>query len=154
MKIVLASDHRGYQLKTSFKKLLDELKIEALDAGPFSPASVDYPDFAGIASQKVSQGEYDRGILICGSGIGMCMAANKFPGIRAALCHDAHTARMSRKHNDSNILCLGADLIKEEEALQILKMWLETEFEGGRHLGRINKIKEIELKVKKDYNKA
>lgn len=149
MKVVLASDHRGYQLKDLLKKFLDEMGIESLDTGTFSPDSVDYPDFGLRAAEKVSQGEYDRGILICGSGIGMCIVANKFPGIRAALCHDVYTAEMSRKHNDSNILALGADLIDEEQARKILKVWLETKFEGGRHLRRIEKIKEIESRLGK-----
>ena len=149
MKVVLASDHRGYQLKDSLKKFLEERKIEFLDVGTFSADSVDYPDFAMLAAEKVSHGEYDRGILICGSGIGMCVVANKFPGVRAALCRDNFTAEISRKHNDSNMLCLGADIINEELAQTILKVWLETKFEGGRHLRRLQKISEIESRLGK-----
>ena len=149
MKVVLASDHRGYQLKDSLKKFLEEREIEFLDVGAFSADSVDYPDFAMLAAEKVSHGEYDRGILICGSGIGMCVVANKFPGIRAAVCHDVSTAEMSRKHNDSNMLSLGADVINEELARKILHVWLETKFEEGRHLRRIQKISEIESRLEK-----
>jgi ribose 5-phosphate isomerase B len=149
MKVVLASDHRGYQLKDSLKKFLEERKIEFLDVGTFSADSVDYPDFAMLAAEKVSHGDYDRGILICGSGIGMCVVANKFPGIRAAVCHDISAAEMSRKHNDSNMLSLGADVINEELARKILLVWLETKFEGGRHLRRIQKISEIESRLGK-----
>lgn len=149
MKVVLASDHRGYQLKDSLKKFLEERKIEFLDGGTFSADSVDYPDFAMLAAEKVSHGDYDRGILICGSGIGMCIVANKFPGVRAAVCHDVSAAEMSRKHNDSNMLGLGADVINEELARKILHVWLETKFEGGRHLRRIQKISDIESRLGK-----
>jgi len=149
MKVVLASDHRGYQLKGSLKKFLEERKMEFLDVGTFSADSVDYPDFAMLAAEKVSHGDYDRGILICGSGIGMCIVANKFPGVRAAVCHDVSAAEMSRKHNDSNMLGLGADVINEELARKILHVWLETKFEGGRHLRRIQKISEIESRLGK-----
>jgi ribose 5-phosphate isomerase B len=149
MKVVLASDHRGYKLKGSLKKFLEERKMEFLDVGTFSADSVDYPDFAMLAAEKVSHGDYDRGILICGSGIGMCIVANKFPGVRAAVCHDVSAAKMSRKHNDSNMLGLGADVINEELARKILHVWLETKFEGGRHLRRIQKISEIESRLGK-----
>ena len=149
MKVVLSSDHRGYQLKDSLKKFLEERKIEFLDVGTFSADSVDYPDFAMLAAEKVSHGDYDRGILICGSGIGMCIVANKFPGVRAAVCHDVSAAEMSRKHNDSNMLSLGADVINEELARKILHVWLETKFEGGRHLRRIQKISDIESRLGK-----
>jgi ribose 5-phosphate isomerase B len=149
VKVVLASDHRGYQLKESLKKFLEEMKIDFLDVGAFSADSVDYPDFAILAAEKVSCGDYDRGILICGSGIGMCIVANKFPGVRAALCHDVFTAEMSRKHNDSNMLGMGADVINEELARKILHVWLETKFEGGRHFRRIQKISELESRLGK-----
>ena len=149
MKVVLSSDHRGYQLKDSLKKFLEERKIEFLDVGTFSADSVDYPDFAMLAAEKVSHGDYDRGILICGSGIGMCIVANKFPGVRAAVCHDVSSAEMSRKHNDSNMLGLGADVINEELSRKILHVWLETKFEGGRHLRRIQKISDIESRLGK-----
>ena len=151
MKVVLANDHRGYRLKTLLKKRLDEMNIESLDVGAFSTDSVDYPDFGALVAEKVSKGDYDRGILICGSGIGMCVVANKFPGIRAALCHDIHTTKMSREHNDSNVLCLGADMISEGLAQELLITWLETEFQGGRHLRRIEKIRAIESKFQESH---
>jgi len=149
MKIVLANDHRGYQLKMHLKKFLDRMHIESLDVGAFSADSVDYPDFGASAAKKVSESEYDRGILICGSGIGMSIVANKFPRIRAALCHDARAAKMTREHNDSNVLCLGADVIHEELAQEILKTWLETAFQGGRHLRRVEKIRGFESQLKR-----
>jgi ribose 5-phosphate isomerase B len=149
MRVVLASDHRGYHLKDSLKKFLEERKIEFLDVGTFSTDSVDYPDFAMLAAEKISVGDYERGILICGSGIGMCVVANKFPGIRAAVCHNIGAAEMSRKHNDSNMLSLGADVVNEDSARKILQVWLETKFEGGRHLRRIQKISEIESRLEK-----
>lgn len=123
------------------------MKIEFLDAGTFSTESVDYPDFGAAAAEKISKGEYDRGIFMCGSGIGMSIVANKFPRIRAALCHDVYTAKMSREHNDSNVLILGADVIIQELAEKILRIWLETEFQGGRHNRRIEKIRQIESRL-------
>ena len=150
MKVVLASDHRGYRLKESLKTFLEEKGVEFFDVGTFSDDSVDYPDFAMLAAEKVSHGDYARGIFICGSGIGMCVVANKFPGVRAAVCHDVSSAEMSRKHNDSNILGLGADVINEELARKILQVWLETKFEGGRHLRRVQKISEIESRLMKN----
>lgn len=150
MNVVLASDHRGYQLKETFKKILEGKKIEFLDVGTFSADSVDYSDFATLAAEKVSHGDCERGILICGSGIGMCIVGNKFPGIRAALCHTVTAAEMSRRHNDSNMLCLGADVVNEELARKILQVWLETQFEGGRHLRRIEKISALESRLMKN----
>ena len=144
MKIVLASDHRGYRLKGTLKQFLADRDITAIDVGPFSEGSVDYPDYGGLAAEKVSSGECDRGIVICGSGIGMCIVANKFPHVRCALCHDPESAGMSRKHNNSNVLGLAADKIDEPLALSIVKVWLETDFEGGRHQDRIDKITAIE----------
>jgi ribose 5-phosphate isomerase B len=147
MKVILANDHRGTQLKMRFKEFLDQMHIESFDVGAFSADSVDYPDFGASAAKKVSEGEYDRAVLICGSGIGMCIVANKFPRVRAALCHDVQAARMTREHNDSNVLCLGADVVSEGLAQDILKTWLETEFEGGRHLRRVEKIRDIESQL-------
>ena len=148
MKVVLANDHRGYRLKTILKKFLKDKNIESLDLGAFSTDSVDYPDFAFPAAKKVSDGEYERAVLICGSGIGMCIVANKLPRVRAALCHNIQSAKMSREHNDSNVLCLGASLISEKLAQEILEIWLETEFQGGRHLRRVEKIQVIESQLK------
>ena len=147
MKVILANDHRGTQLKMRLKEFLDQMHIESLDVGAFSADSVDYPDLGASAAKKVSEGEYDRAVLICGSGIGMSIVANKFPRVRAALCHDVQAARMTREHNDSNVLCLGADVVSGELAQDILKTWLETEFEGGRHLRRVEKIRDIESQL-------
>lgn len=149
MKVVLASDHRGFQLKASLRNLLAERGIEPIDVGAFSTESVDYPDFGALAAAKVSGGECERGIVICGSGIGMSIVANKFPRVRAALCHDVYGARMSREHNDSNMLALGADLVEEPLAREIVKVWLETEFQGGRHLRRAEKIRDLESALAK-----
>jgi len=147
MKLVLGSDHRGYRLKFHLQKILSEMEIELLDVGTFSTDSVDYPDFGASAAEKISNGEYDRGILMCGSGIGMSIVANKFPRIRAALCHDVGTAKMSREHNDSNVLILGADFISQKLAGEILRVWLTTEFQGGRHNRRITKIRQLESRL-------
>ena len=144
MKIVLASDHRGYKLKDVLKQFLNQRQIETIDVGAFSADSVDYPDFGRLAAEKVSQGECDRAIVMCGSGIGMSIVANKVPKVRAALCHDVQAAQMSRRHNDSNVLSLAADKIDETLAQDIVKTWIETEFEGGRHQRRIEKIHSIE----------
>src|SRR5207302_1637820 len=117
---------------------------EVLDVRPQSADSVDYPDFAFQVAQAVREGRVDRGILICGTGIGMCIAANKVPGVRAAPCHDSITAEMSRRHNDANVLCLSADLLGEELIERMVRLWLETEFEGGRHARRVEKIARFE----------
>jgi len=144
MKIILGSDHGGWELKEFLKQRLDEWGYHYTDAGTCGSESVDYPDFAKEVCRTVQKGEADRGILVCGTGIGMCIAANKFPGIRAALCHDEYTAKMSRQHNDANILVLGGRVLKPEVAGNILKMWLDTEFEQGRHQRRLDKIMQIE----------
>ena len=144
MKIVVASDHRGFQVKSRILAQVAELKHETIDMGPVTSEIVDYPDFGAKASQAVSDGHADRAILICGSGIGMSIVANKFPGVRAALCHDELTAEMSRRHNDANVLCLSADLLGERLTSRMIELWLTTEFEGGRHARRIGKIAEIE----------
>jgi len=144
MKIAVGSDHRGFRVKQRVVNLLRQLGHEVLDAGPEGESSVDYPDFALLVGLAVGHGEVDRGILICGTGIGMTIAANKVPGIRAALCSDIYTARMSREHNDANVLTLGGRLMGPEMALDILKMWLETDFAGDRHRRRIGKIADLE----------
>ena len=144
MKIVVASDHRGFQVKSRILAQIVELGHEPIDMGPLTAEIVDYPDFGAKASRAVSEGQADRAILICGSGIGMSIVANKFPGVRAALCHDELTAEMSRRHNDANILCLSADLLGERLTLRMIELWLETAFEGGRHARRIGKISEVE----------
>ncbi|MGE5893990.1 MAG: ribose 5-phosphate isomerase B [bacterium] len=144
MKIAIGSDHAGFELKTAIKQLLSMLHHETLDCGTEGPVSVDYPDFGRLVSESVSSGSAERGILICGTGIGMSIVANKFPRIRAALCYDIFTAKMSRMHNDANILVLGSRTTGKELAAEIAKTWLSTSFEGGRHEGRLNKINDIE----------
>lgn len=147
MKIAVASDHRGYEVKTKILEQLAELGHEPLDYGPTSRESVDYPDFAVKVAQAVSRKEVDRGILICGTGIGMCIVANKFPGVRAADCRDDLTAEMSRRHNDANVLCLSADLLGERLVTRMVEIWLTTQFEGGRHARRLEKIAQVEQQV-------
>lgn len=144
MKIGIASDHRGFQLKNRLAQLVQSLGHEVIDFGPNSPDSVDYPDYAGFVASAVSAGEVQRGVLICGTGIGMCIAANKFDGVRAANCNDSVTAEYSRLHNDANVICLSADQLSDQLADQILQIWLKTEFQGGRHARRLEKIAEIE----------
>jgi len=144
--IAIASDHAGYKLKEKIKDFLKERGVEFYDFGPNNENSVDYPDFGEKVARAVSEGKMERGILICGSGLGMTIVANKFKGVRATLCHDEYTAKMSRAHNDSNLLTLGARVLEEEMALKIVEVWLTTPFEGGRHLRRLNKIKQIENK--------
>ncbi len=142
MKISLGSDHAGFELKEDLRGYLAEQKVEVIDLGVYNEEPVDYPDIGASVAQKVSRGEVDRGILICGSGIGMSIVANRFPGVRAALCHDLYTARVSREHNDANLLILGGRLIGKGLAREILKIWLETGFqgegisEGWKKLGR------------------
>ena len=141
MKIIIGSDHAGFELKNRYKELLThELGYEVSDAGAYSTDSVDYPDIARKVASAVSSGEYEKGVLICGAGIGMSIAANRFKGVRAALCHDHFTTEMARKHNNANILVVGARVTGEGLALEILKVFLTTEFEGGRHKMRIDKI--------------
>ena len=144
MKIAIGSDHRGYEAKRRILPLLQQLGHEVLDLGPEGSDSVDYPDFAFEVSRAVSEGRVQRGILICGTGIGMCIAANKVPGVRAAPCHDSITAEMSRRHNDANVLCLSADLLGEELIDRMVRIWLETDFESGRHARRVEKITRFE----------
>jgi ribose 5-phosphate isomerase B len=144
MRIAIGNDHRGYVLKQRIVSVLQKWQHQVLDVGTCSAESADYPDFALRVAQAVSTGEMERGILICGTGIGMCITANKVPGIRAAPCHDSITAEMSRRHNDANVLCLSADLLGDELIERMLQIWLTTDFEGGRHARRVNKIKDYE----------
>ena len=143
MKIALGSDHAGFELKESLKRYLEGKNLEYTDFGMFSMDSGEYPEYAYKVSNAIIQGKYDRGILICGTGIGMCMTANKIKGIRAALAYDIHTAQLSRLHNDANILCLGGREIKESMAMDIVDTWLNTSFEGGRHQKRIDLITKL-----------
>jgi len=144
MKIAIGSDHAGLELKNELISVLNEMKIECLDLGTNGPQSVDYPDFGERVSKEVSEGRVARGILICGTGIGMSIVANKIPNIRAALCNDLFTARMSRMHNDANILVIGGRIVGKDLAKEIVRTWFTTEFEGGRHANRLTKIKLIE----------
>ena len=144
MKIAVACDHRGYEAKELIKSHLQRNGHEVQDFGTNESKSCDYPDYAIPAAKAVAQKEADRGILVCGSGIGMSITANKISGIRAALCYDELTAQMSRKHNDANMLCLPAMLINDPLITRIVETWLETEFEGGRHERRVQKMMEAE----------
>ena len=144
MRIAVGSDHRGYSVRSKVIELLERLGHEVEDMGTFTPEAVDYPDVASLVAPKVSCGEVDRGILVCGTGLGMCIAANKFPGVRAAPCHDDLTAEMSRRHNDTNILCLSGDLLGERLIDRMIELWLSTPFEGGRHARRVEKITLLE----------
>jgi len=144
MHIAVGSDHRGCTVKQKVIELLGRLGQQVTDAGTHDVESVDYPDIAAVVAHKVSAGEVDRGILICGTGIGMCIAANKFPGVRAAPCHDDLSAEMSRRHNDLNVLCLSADMLGEKLIDRMVEIWLKTEFEGGRHARRVEKIASLE----------
>ncbi len=144
MKLSVAADHRGFQAKERMKAFLSELGHEAKDFGTNSPEPCDYPDSAYPASKAVAQGQAERGILFCGTGIGMSLTANKVRGIRAALCHDEVTVDMARRHNDANLLCQPADLLGEKQMMQIIRIFLEAPFDGGRQLRRINTLLQIE----------
>jgi len=148
MKIMIGADHAGYALKESLKTWLQAQGFETIDAGTDGLASVDYPDFGARVAEAVSTGAMARGILICGTGIGMSIVANRYAGVRAALCRDEETARLSRMHNDANILVLGARQTDVEEAVAILRTWLATPFEGARHQRRLDKIRETECRVR------
>jgi ribose 5-phosphate isomerase B len=144
MNIVIGSDHRGVEIKGRLLPLLRSQGHQVLDIGAEGAESVDYPDYAYEVAKRVGKGEMDRGLLICGTGTGMCIAANKVRGVRAASCQDALTAEMCRRHNDANVLCLSADLLGEDQMMQMIRIWLETQFEGGRHARRVEKIAKIE----------
>lgn len=146
MKVAIASDHGGIHIREEIKNLMDELQIPYEDFGCECSTSVDYPDYALPVAEKVAKGEFSRGILICGTGIGMSIAANKVKGIRCALCHDVFSAKSTRQHNDSNILAMGERVIGPGLAREIAKTWLTSDFEGGRHENRINKITAYEEK--------
>ena len=142
--VAIGSDHGGYKLKEEIKKYLEEKEIEYEDCGTFSEESVDYPEIAKAVATEIQNKQCDKGILICRSGIGMSIVANKFKGIRCAKCDNEEEAKFSRMHNDSNVLALGADYIEINEAIRIVRAWLATQFEGGRHAERIKIITEIE----------
>ena len=144
MRISIGSDHRGVHVKEKLVQLLEDLGHEVVNEGTDDAQSVDYPDIATAVGKKVSSGQADRGILICGTGIGMAITANKFGGVRAATCYDEVTAEMSRRHNDVNVLCLSGDMLGERRIDRMVEIWMNTEFEGGRHQRRIDKIGQIE----------
>lgn len=149
MKLALGCDHGGYRLKEEIKKLLEEEGIVYQDFGCYSTEAVDYPDVAQAVGEAVAAGDFDKGIICCGTGIGVSIAANKIPGIRAALCHDTFSAKATREHNDSNVLTMGERVIGFGLARDIVKTWLGAEFAGGRHQRRVDKIAGIEAKYKK-----
>ena len=141
--LVIGCDHAAVEMKEKIKLFLEEQSISVHDVGPFEDASVDYPDFGQQVAKRVSSGEFHRGILLCGTGIGMSMVANRYPRVRAALCGDIFAALMSRRHNDANILVMGARVTGDVLALEIVRTWLETPFEGGRHQGRLDKFADV-----------
>ena len=143
-KFVIASDHGGLELKDAIASYLQGLDIELDDLGTMSDDSVDYPDYGVKVARSVSTGKADKGILICGTGIGMSIVANKFPGIRAALITDEFTAQMSKEHNNANIIVMGGRILTSEQACKMVKIWLETDYEGGRHQRRLDKISSLE----------
>ena len=146
MKVLITGDHAGLTLRNEVADLMDELGIEYEDAGASCTTSVDYPDYALPAAERIASGEFDRGIFICGTGIGMSIAANKVKGIRCALVHDVFSARATREHNNSNVLAMGERVIGPSLGREIAKVWLETEFQGDRHAKRIEKIHSYEGK--------
>ena len=144
MQIGLACDHGGFELKEELKDYIRSLGFEPVDLGTFCEESVDYPDYGVLIAERVSKGEMEKGILICGTGIGMSIVANKFPGVRAALVNDLYTSRCSREHTDANILVIGGRIVGKELAKEIVKVWLDTAFAGGRHKRRLEKIEALE----------
>jgi len=148
MKIAIGSDHAGFKLKEAVKAYLERKKIDYKDFGTKDETSVDYPDYGEDVALGVAKKKFDKGILICGTGIGMSIVVNKFPGIRGALVHDMFTAKMSRAHNDANVLVMGSRILKKDQALKIVGVWLKMKFEDGRHSKRIGKIKQIERRFK------
>ncbi len=140
VKIAVGADHAGFETKDAIARRLAEAGFEIVDCGAFSSDSVDYPDYAAAVARKVAEGECPRGILVCGTGIGVAMAAGKVPGVRAATVHDRFTAQMSREHNDSNVLCLGARVLDPRHAVELAEFWMSVPFAGGRHERRVRKI--------------
>jgi ribose 5-phosphate isomerase B len=150
MTIAIGCDHAGVELKKEILSILDTLHIGHIDYGTNGTESVDYPDFGEKVSEAVSSGKIEKGILICGTGIGMSIVANKFPGVRASLCNELFTAKMSRLHNDANILVIGGRIVGKDLAKEIIKTWVSTPFEGERHSRRLEKISRIEDRLKKN----
>jgi ribose 5-phosphate isomerase B len=148
MRIALASDHAGYTEKERLKVLLADLNVEFEDLGTVSEESVDYPDYARKVAEQVADGRVEQGLLVCGSGTGMAITANKVPGVRAAVAWSEETARLARQHNDANVLAIGARTTPPGDIPKIVRAWFETEFEGGRHAGRVEKICDVERRDK------
>ena len=147
-KIAIASDHGGYDLKNTLIAYLDSLGLDVNNMGPFTADSVDYPDYGVKVAREVAEEKALKGIVICGTGVGMSIVVNRFPGIRGTLCSDLHTAKLCREHNDSNILVMGGRVIGQDLAKEIVKTWLNTPFQGGRHQKRIDKIIQFEKSLK------
>ena len=145
MKLVVGSDHAAYELKEAIKEKLISEGHEVIDVGCDSTESVDYPKYGHAVGRTVASGEAERGIAVCGSGIGISIACNKVPGIRAALCTSVEMAEMCRRHNNANVVCMGARMISQELAFDIIDTWMTTEFEGGKHLRRINEIEDLDF---------
>ena len=145
MKLALGSDHAAYELKEAIKEKLVNEGHEVIDVGCDSPESVDYPKYGHAVGRAVASGDAERGIAVCGSGIGISIACNKVPGIRAALCTSVEMAEMCRRHNNANVVCMGARMISQQLAFDIIDKWMETEFEGGKHLRRINEIEDLDF---------
>ena len=143
-KIAIGSDHAGFEAKVQAKREIEHLGLEIEDNGTNSLQSVDYPDFGAPVGQAVASGEVDRGVVICGSGIGISIAANKVHGVRAALCWNEDTARLARQHNDANVLCIGARFIPPDEAARMIRVFMETDFDGGRHAERVEKLTKLD----------
>ena len=144
MKVAIGSDHRGINQRQIIAAAVENVGHQVVDCGTFETTSVDYPDIAAIVARHVAEGAADRGILLCGTGIGVSIAANKIHGIRAAVCWDQETAKLSRQHNDANVMCLSGERFSEQEFRQLVETWLQTEFEGGRHAQRVDKIRQLE----------
>ncbi len=148
MKIILGSDHAGFELKADLCAYLSERDIPVCDLGVAGEIPADYPEIARAVAEKISRREFARGILVCGSGIGMSIVANRFPGVRAALCHDLYTARMSREHNDANLLVLGGRLIGKDLAREMTRIWLESTFQGGHHQRRLDLLESLDQEIR------
>jgi ribose 5-phosphate isomerase B len=148
MKIILGSDHLGFELKEIIKQHIQSKGLEVTDIGVYDKSPVDYPDIGLALAEKVGRGDYDRGILICGTGIGMAIVANKVPGVRAAVCHDVYSAERARKSNDAQIMTMGALVVGVELAKKLVDVWLESEFQGGRSLPKVEKINKIDVKYR------
>ncbi|MAT70179.1 MAG: ribose 5-phosphate isomerase B [Planctomycetaceae bacterium] len=150
MRVSIGSDHRGFHLKEQIADYLRKSGHQVEDEGARTTESADYPDFARLVAKKVSEGAVDRGVLICGTGIGMAITANKYPHVRAATCTDEVTAEISRRHNDLNVLCLSADMLSPRTVERMIDVWMTTEFEGGRHQRRVDKIGDLEKELDKE----